>query len=186
MPSAWLLLAALSLQSPNTLYDRAWSAFEKGDVRESVRLFDQLVQVAPGSEPDLWQRGIAQYEAGQFKACKAQFELHRQVNPNDVENAAFHFLCTAGAEGPEAARKQLLPVGPDARVPMREVYLLFAGRAKPEAVIQAAGARPDAVDRQPLAHDRREVHGPSLDREATRGDRREVEHVVDEVEKVLS
>jgi lipoprotein NlpI len=145
MPSAWLLLAALSLQSPNTLYDRAWTAFEKGDVRESVRLFDQLVQLAPGSEPDLWQRGIAQYEAGQFKACKAQFELHRQVNPNDVENAAFHFLCTAGAEGPEAARKQLLPVGPDARVPMREVYLLFAGRAKPEAVIQAAGARADAV-----------------------------------------
>lgn len=145
MPLAWLLAAALSLQSPNTLYDRAWAAFERSDVQESVRLFDQLVQLAPQSEPDLWQRGIAQYEAGLFQACKAQFELHRKVNPNDVENAAFHFLCTAGAEGPAAARRQLLPVGPDARLPMREVYELFAGRVTPQTVLRAAGSRRDAL-----------------------------------------
>lgn len=142
MAFLWLMLA---LQSPNTLYDRAWSAFEKGDVRESVLLFDELVRIAPQAEPELWQRGIAQYEAGLYKECKAQFELHRKVNPNDVENAAFHFICTARAEGADAARRQLLPVGPDARIPMREVYEMFAGRKKPEGVLSAAGSTADGL-----------------------------------------
>ena len=39
------------------------------------------------------------------------------------------FCVVARAESPEAARKQLLPVGPDARVPMREVYQLFQGQS---------------------------------------------------------
>ena len=94
--------------------------------------------------PELWQRGITLYYAGRFADCRAQFESHRTVNPNDVENAAWHFLCVARAESPAKAKAALLPVGPDARVPMRQVYDLFRGVLTPEAVLKAAGSQPSA------------------------------------------
>ena len=50
-----------------------------------------------------------------------------RVNPDDVENAAWHFLCVAREQAPDKARAALLPVGPDPRSPMREVYQLFRG-----------------------------------------------------------
>jgi lipoprotein NlpI len=88
----------------------------------------------------LWQRGIAQYYAGRYKECRQQFELHRTVNPNDVENAAWHFLCVARAENTEKAKRALLPVGPDPRTPMREVYQMFRGELTPDQVL-TAGAK---------------------------------------------
>ena len=59
-----------------------------------------------------------------------------------MENAAWHFLCVARAESPAKARAALLPVGPDARVPMRQIYDMFRGASKPEDVLAAAGAQP--------------------------------------------
>lgn len=53
------------------------------------------------------------------------------MNPNDVENAAWHFLCVARAESPEQARAALLPVGSDRRVPMRQIYEMFRGTLSP-------------------------------------------------------
>ncbi len=123
--------------------DRAVALFESGRIQESVAAFDELVRASPADEPYLWQRGIAQYYAGQFRECRAQFESHRLVNPDDVENAAWHFLCVARADSVAAARAALLPVGPDRRVPMREVYQMFRGTMKPAEVIAAAGARPE-------------------------------------------
>jgi lipoprotein NlpI len=61
-----------------------------------------------------------------------------------VENAAWHFLCVARAESLAAARAALLPVGPDARVPMREVYQMFRERMTETQVLAAAGADPTA------------------------------------------
>jgi len=48
----------------------------------------------------------------------------------------------ARAESVEKARAALLPVGPDSRVPMREVYQMFSGTIGPEKVLAAAGAGP--------------------------------------------
>jgi len=128
---------------PQEIFDRAVSDFLAGRIPESVAGFDELARRAPASAPQLWQRGIALYYAGRYKDCRAQFESHRIVNPDDVENAAWHFLCVAREESPAAARAALLPVGPDPRVPMRQVYELYSGRLTPDAVIAAAGARPD-------------------------------------------
>src|SRR5438552_15565787 len=102
---------------------------------ESVTGFYKLVKLAPETAPHLRQRGIALYYAGRYRDCRAQFESHRTVNPADVENAAWHFLCVARAESPKSARAALLPVGPDSRVPMGEIYQMFAGRLKPEEVL---------------------------------------------------
>ena len=118
-------------------------------VAESAAGFDNLARLIPESAPQLWQRGIALYYVGSYNDCRAQFESHRSVNPNDVENAAWHFLCVARAESPEKARAALLPVGPDARVPMHQIYQMFQGALTPEAVVTAAGA---ALESQFYAH----------------------------------
>jgi len=134
----------LVAQQPRELLDRAVADFERGRISESAEGFDALIKVRPDVAPELWQRGITLYYAGRFADCRAQFESHRTVNPNDVENAAWHFLCVARAESPAKAKAALLPVGPDARVPMRQVYDLFRGVLTPEAVLKAAGSQPSA------------------------------------------
>ncbi len=73
--------------------------------------FDRVVALQPEVAPQLWQRGIALYYAGRFDAGRLQFESHRTVNPADVENAAWHFLCVAKAESAAAAKDRMLPVG---------------------------------------------------------------------------
>jgi lipoprotein NlpI len=130
---------------PQAVFDRAVAEFLAGRIEQSVAGFDQLAKLAPGSAADLWQRGIALYYAGRYRDCRAQFEAHRIVNPNDVENAAWHFLCVARGDSVQAAKAALLPVGPDARLPMRQIYDLFRGAVSPDEVLRAAGARPEAI-----------------------------------------
>jgi lipoprotein NlpI len=142
---SWLVASgAAQGVSPRAQLDRAVSEFSKGRIPESVAAFDELARLAPAEAPYLWQRGIALYYAGRYRDCRAQFESHRTVNPDDVENAAWHFLCVARDESPKAARAALLPVGPDSRVPMREIYELFKGSASADAVLKAADTRPQA------------------------------------------
>jgi lipoprotein NlpI len=138
------LEAPLAAQEPRAILDRAVADFERGRIDESAAGFDRLVDVSPSIAPQLWQRGIAQYYAGRYADCRAQFELHLTVNPADVENAAWHFLCVARAESAVAARAALLPVGPDGRVPMRQIYEMFRGDLTPEQVLEAAGPRASA------------------------------------------
>ena len=138
-----LLLLLLLAQSSQASLNRAVVDFENGRFAESAAAFDSLAKAAPAQAPYLWQRGIALYYAGRYDDCRRQFESHRTVNPDDVENAAWHFLCVARAESPAKARAALLPVGPDARVPMREVYQMFRGTRTPEQVLSAAGSQPD-------------------------------------------
>jgi tetratricopeptide (TPR) repeat protein len=135
--------AAQRSETPQALYEQAVAAFASGNIPESVMVFDTLARLVPSQAPALWQRGIALYYAGRFEDCRMQFESHRTVNPDDVENAAWHFLCVARARSVTAARAALLPVGPDARVPMREVYRMFRGELELADVLAAAGSRPD-------------------------------------------
>jgi lipoprotein NlpI len=122
-----------------TILRQAEADFLAGRVSESVKGFDRVVELVPSAAPQLWQRGIALYYVGRYQDCRRQFESHRTVNPSDVENPAWHFLCVARLESPAAAKAALLPVGPDQRTPMREVYQMFQGTLAPERVIAAAG-----------------------------------------------
>ena len=149
-PAVLLMCATLAVavyaQSPaeraRAIFDRAAVDFENGRIVESVAGFDAVARLIPDEAPQLWQRGIALYYVGRYRDCRAQFESHRTVNPDDVENAAWHFLCVARAESAEKARAALLPVGPDPRVPMRQIYQMFRGTLTSEDVLAAAGARP--------------------------------------------
>ena len=120
-------------------YDRRGDANLKlGKFKEAVADFDEYLKANPKYAPDHWRRGIALYYAGRFKDGVDQFELHRKVNPEDVENSAWHYLCNARANTPKKAREDLIPVSKDARVPMKQVLELFAGKIKPKDVLDAA------------------------------------------------
>ena len=107
---------------------------------ESLADFNKFLELQPGEKPGHWKRGISLYYAGKFKDGKEQFESYEKVDTNDVENAVWHYICNARAVGPEKARAALLKIGKDQRVPMMEVYALFAGKAKPADVLAAAKA----------------------------------------------
>src|SRR5258707_1340709 len=129
---------------PREVLDRAVADFQSGRIAQSVAGFDRLAKLVPEYAPQLWQRGIALYYAGRYKDCRAQFESHRTVNPNDVENAAWHFLCVTRAESVAKARAVILPVGPDSRTPMQQVYEMFKGTRTPDEVLAAAGTNPSS------------------------------------------
>jgi len=131
--------AVLLAQGPKAMLDRAADEFAAGRFTQSALTFDEAAKLIPEEAPYLWQRGIALYYAGRFTDCRRQFESHRTVNPDDVENAAWHFLCVAREQTPEKARAALLPVGPDPRPPMREVYQMFRGALTADDVLKAAG-----------------------------------------------
>ena len=141
---ACLLLAAAPAAvqaqgAAEAIFQRAVADFERGQIDAAADGFDQVAELLPQQAPHLWQRGIALYYAERYADCIEQFESHRTVNPNDVENAVWHFLCVASAESPAAAEAALLPVGPDSRLPMREVYQMFSGDLAPAEVMTAAG-----------------------------------------------
>lgn len=119
---------------------RGIARFKLGRFKESVADFDKELQLRPAGKPYHWQRGIALYYAGDYKAGREQFELHKTVNPADVENAAWHFLCVARVSGIESARKVLIPVVGDSRVPMAKIQELLAGTANDDDVMRAAVA----------------------------------------------
>jgi lipoprotein NlpI len=119
-----------------------------GRIDESVRDFDRVVELEPLGAAHNWQRGIALYYAGRFEDGAKQFEQHRVVNPQDVENAAWHYLCLSRAiglpNGPAEARKKLIPIERDHRIPLMKIHELYSGKATPDDVLAAAKAgKPD-------------------------------------------
>ena len=123
-----------------SFYAKGESQFFEGQIEEAVRSWDLEIAASPSREPYHWQRGLAYYYAGEFESGVRQFEMHQKVNRNDVENAAWHFLCVARSDGGsvDKARKALIPIDGDSRVPMKEVHDLFAGKGTEQDVLDAA------------------------------------------------
>jgi len=117
---------------------RGESHFRLAHIDESIADFDRVIEAEPAQAPHHWQRGISLYYAARYADCRAQFEQHQTVNPHDVENGAWHFLCAARASSFEQARKALLPIEGDGRRPMAEVYRMYRGELTPEEVLAAA------------------------------------------------
>jgi len=122
------------------LQERGQNRFFKADIDGSLADFNEVVELMPERDPYHWQRGITFYYAGKYQEGKEQFERHQKVNSQDVENAVWHFLCAVrGPEGSvESARRNLISIKEDTRVPMKEVHSLFAGTGSAEAVMVAA------------------------------------------------
>ena len=121
-------------------YLRGREYFRLGDAKASLRDFQELIGVAPNREPGLWERGISCYYAEEYAIGVKQFERYQRFDSTDVENAVWHFLCNAKQSGLETARARMLNVRADRRVPMTEIFQLFAGNATIDDVLKSAGA----------------------------------------------
>lgn len=131
-------LAELEPDNARINLDLGAARFRNGDMAGSVAAFERVAELEAHARAQLWQLGISQYYAGDFAGCSALFELHRTVNPQDVENSVWHFLCVAATKGFEAARAGLIPIDRDGRVPMMEVFALFRGSGTVQDVLDAA------------------------------------------------
>jgi len=121
--------------------------FRRARIAESIADFDRQVKLQPNQAAEHWQRGIAYYYAGEYEKGARQFELHQTVNPQDVENAVWHFLCVTRAPkgSMEAARKHLIQVTRDSRIPMAQIQQMFAGTMTPEEVLRVGEGKGDAA-----------------------------------------
>ena len=111
-------------------------------------LVDRYLKQYPEREPYHWQRGIAYYYAGQFEKGVQQFEIHRTVNPQDVENAIWHYLCRARVDGIKAAQKGLIEITRDRRPWAMPVYRMYQGRTTPDDLLTQTQQRGGSDDEQ--------------------------------------
>ena len=148
----FLLVLCLLLLRPTwageDLQEKGVTLFFQGKIQESLAVWDAYVESNPTARPYHWQRGIALYYAERWADGRKQFEEHVTVNPQDVENSVWHFLCVARQTKVEDARKALLPVSKDLRIPMRQVLDLFAGTGTDQAVLDAAEAVKDPATKR--------------------------------------
>lgn len=140
----WISLVSIGAQesalSLTELYQQGEDHFFAGRFKEALSSWDAEIARMPSRDPYHWQRGLAYYYEGEYEKGVKQFERHQKVNGNDVENAVWHFLCAVKQQGGsiEKARKSLIPIQGDTRIPMKEVHDLFAGKGTVEEVLKAA------------------------------------------------
>jgi lipoprotein NlpI len=130
----------LDPKDADTAQRRGIAHFKAGEIDASIRDFDRYIELRPEQKVRHWQRGISYYYAGRFDDGRQQFEGYQEYDSNDVENAVWRFMCMARKDGVDKARKAILKIGDDRRVPMRQVYDLFKGELKPDDVLTAARA----------------------------------------------
>lgn len=116
--------------------------FRNARIKESIADFNSVIALFPEEEAGHWQRGIALYYGEEYQQGVNQFELHRTVNPEDVENSVWHLLCLVRTPGAtlESAREQYLPVTRDRRIPMLQIQNLFIGKGTADEVVEAASS----------------------------------------------
>lgn len=130
----------LQPKNADAYWHRGIARLRLGRVSRSLEDFDQVKLLAPARMKELWPRGLALCLEGRWGDARKQFEACWPANTNDVELAAWHFLAIAKLDGPEKARRSLLPAAGDGRVPMTELQALLAGRGDSTAVLAAAEA----------------------------------------------
>jgi lipoprotein NlpI len=141
----------LNAKNANAYDARGGEQFKLGKIKESIADFDKAIELDAARERSHWRRGISYYYSGEFEKGQKQFEAYQTFEDNDVENAVWRYLCMARRLGAEKARADLLKIRRDPRVGMMETYALFAGKAKPEEVLDAAQAgkpKPQVLNEQ--------------------------------------
>jgi len=135
-------LLAVNAKQPSLLELRGTEKFKLGEFKEAIADFDRECELDARREPWHWKRGLAYYYAGQFARGRDQFQSYHDRDDHDVENAVWRVMCMARMKGVGLAKaqKDILVVQRDSRVPMMEVYALFAGKAEANDVLQAVEA----------------------------------------------
>eukprot|EP00268_Persea_americana_P049273 TRINITY_DN5272_c0_g1_i14.p1 TRINITY_DN5272_c0_g1~~TRINITY_DN5272_c0_g1_i14.p1 ORF type:complete len:269 (+),score=43.31 TRINITY_DN5272_c0_g1_i14:134-940(+) len=114
---------------------RGMQLFRQGDVHGSLVEFDKAIELDPRQKAYLWQRGLTLYYLDRFEEGAEQFRLDIAVNPNDIEESIWCFLCEAQLYGVDEARKRFLEVGRDPRPVMHEAYNMFKDGGDPSKFV---------------------------------------------------
>ena len=95
----------------------------------AITSFDAAIALNSSSYPKQWMRGIALFFVERYKDGAHQFTTNLKENPHDVEEVVWACMCNMKRVGLRSAQSLLLPCpNQDLRLPMREIYNLFAGR----------------------------------------------------------
>jgi lipoprotein NlpI len=118
------------------VHDRLGDAYLKsGQFGKAVESFDEFLKKVKPEDRDAakkhhWRRGIALYFDGKYDEGAKQFEIHHEVNKEDVENSVWNYACllrrdlAAGKKTDEAkptAAKGLFDAKSDGREPLQAV-----------------------------------------------------------------
>ena len=122
---------------------RGTALFRRGRVDESTADFDKAIKLDPKMAPKMWQRGLSLFYQEQHDLAAEQFKLDVAQNPNDTEEAIWHFLSvvrgavrggTAVDAAIASAQTSMLQVGRDSRPIMRLAMEVFQGTSPPSAL----------------------------------------------------
>jgi lipoprotein NlpI len=111
--------------------------FKLAQIDAAIEDFDRAEELDPRITPYLWQRGLAYYYGERYEEGARQFEVDLAVNPQDLEETLWHYLCLAQSRGFDQARSLLLPVRHDPRRFMATIYQLYAGAIAPAALLKS-------------------------------------------------
>ncbi|HBE67434.1 MAG TPA: hypothetical protein DDW52_04725 [Planctomycetaceae bacterium] len=146
--------ASLESKSPRVQQRVGELLYLSGHAKQSLQYFDRAIELEPELAARNWQRGLALATIGKFAEGARQFKIHHVVNPDDVENTAWYFLCVAKSKGVEAAQASIIPSRGDPREPMMSILAMYRGELDPAKVIEAAKAnsRTETSRRQALMY----------------------------------
>jgi lipoprotein NlpI len=147
----WSKVIELDPTDSDAYQARGCLNFKASRMGESLADFDKHLELRPERRKSHWQRGITCYYAGKFDEGKRQFEVYQDFDSADVENAVWRFMCMVRAEGLKKAQADMLKIGDDRRVPMRDIYDLYVGKKTPADVLAAAAKgdlKPELKNRQ--------------------------------------
>lgn len=120
-------------------HNRAEVLFRLNRFEESVQDYNAAARFGwPHDEDSCWERGLAQYYAGAFRAAQKQFSGYHRVGPLDIENGLWRLLCIAEVDGIEKARESVLEYSRRVRKPFPALLEVYLDRGNAEAVLKEA------------------------------------------------
>jgi lipoprotein NlpI len=121
-------------------HDRAEVLFRLGRFKESVVDYNKAAGFGrPHDEDSCWERGLAQYYAGDFRDGMEQFSRYHRVGASDIENGLWWFLCKAEDQGIAKARAEMLAYPGQVRAqPFPALLALYLDEGSAEAVLDQA------------------------------------------------
>jgi lipoprotein NlpI len=136
----WTKVLELDPKDAAAHHARGEVNFKMARFAESLGDFDKHLELRPDRRISHWQRGITCYYAGKYEDGKKQFEAYQEYENADVENAVWRFMCMvkAGNGDIKKAQADMLKIGDDRRVPMRDIYELYSGNKTPADVLAVA------------------------------------------------
>ena len=118
---------------------RAEILFRLGRFDEATRDYDiAVLSELSHNEDSCWERGLAQYYAGDFRAGAEQFLRYHRVGSTDIENGLWRFLCIAEDAGLEKARDTILGYPRKSRKPFPALLALYLDEGTADAVLEEA------------------------------------------------